>query len=168
MTDLDEETPWGRRVRKGIPQVRPAGHRLEENVGVARAPLPPTAAVISFIDCINRGDLDGLAALMTDDHTLVVLDEPPVVGRSANQNAWLGYFSAYPEYVIHPRHVSCDGATVAVLGTTTGSHLGLPDEDEMNLGVVWLADVIDGQLSSWRVAGDTPALRSDAGIPPTA
>jgi ketosteroid isomerase-like protein len=135
---------------------------------VARAPLPPTAAVISFIDCINRGDLDGLVALMTHDHTLVVLDEPPLIGRSANRDAWLGYFSAFPEYVIHPRHVSCDGCSVAVLGATTGSHLGLPDEDEMNLGVLWLARVIDGRLASWRVAEDTPALRGDVGIPPTA
>ncbi|SRR6266568_1121181 len=30
--------------------------------------LPPVAAVVSFIDCINRGDVDGLGMLMTDDH----------------------------------------------------------------------------------------------------
>jgi len=28
--------------------------------------------VISFIDCINRGDTAGLGSLMTDDHELVV------------------------------------------------------------------------------------------------
>jgi hypothetical protein len=45
-----------------------------------RRPLPPVAVAVAFIDRINHGDLDGLAALMTDDHTLVVLDEDPLVG----------------------------------------------------------------------------------------
>ncbi len=62
-----------------------------------RTPSPPVAAVVSFIDCINRGDLDGLTALMRPDHRLVVLDEQPVVGREANVEAWNGYFTAFPD-----------------------------------------------------------------------
>ncbi len=53
---------------------------------------------------------------MTDDHTLVVLDDPPLVGRGANQDAWHGYFSSFPDYVIHPRHIECSGTSIAVLG----------------------------------------------------
>jgi hypothetical protein len=41
---------------------------------MARTPLPPLAAVVGFVACINRSDLDGLAALMTDDHRLLVVD----------------------------------------------------------------------------------------------
>ncbi len=134
---------------------------------MARSPLPPIAAAIGFIDCINRGDLRGLAALMTDEDALVVLDEPPLVGRRENSDAWRGYFSSFPEYVIYPRHVTATGASVAVLGVTTGSHLGLPDEEERRLDVIWLADVVDRRLSSWRVADDTPELRAQLGIPAT-
>jgi ketosteroid isomerase-like protein len=126
---------------------------------VSRAPLTPIAAVVSFIDCINRGDLDGLCALMSDDHRLVVLDEPPLVGRDASRDAWKGYFSSFPEYVIYPRHISADGPRVAVVGTTTGSHLGLPDDEELQLGVIWVAEVTGGALSLWQVADDTPAAR---------
>ena len=133
---------------------------------MARQPLPPIAAAIGFIDCINRGDLDGLAELMTDDHRLVVLDEPPLVGRQANREAWNGYFSSFSDYVIYPRHVAGSGASVAVLGTTTGSHLGLPDEEEMKLDVIWQAEVVGGKVSLWRVAEDTPELRAQAGVPP--
>jgi hypothetical protein len=129
---------------------------------------PPVAVVVSFIDCINRRDLDGLAALMSDDHTLVVLDEAPLVGRAANVSAWRGYFSSFPDYVIHPRHLAAAGARVAVLGSTTGSHLGLPDEEEMGLGVIWLADAVDGRVSRWQVADDTEARRASEGVPPTA
>jgi hypothetical protein len=55
-----------------------------------------------------------------------------------------------------------------VLGTTTGSHLGLPDADEMQLDVIWLAASSNGKLSRWQVAEDTPSLRTNAGIPPMA
>jgi hypothetical protein len=70
--------------------------------------------------------------------------------------------------VIYPRYIAGAGHSVAVLGTTTGSHLGLSDEEEMKLDVVWLAEVVDGRLSMWRVAEDTPALRDEVGIPATA
>ena len=64
---------------------------------MGRAPLPPLAAVVSFIDCINRGDIDGLSVLMTAGHTLQVLDEAPLFGKPANVEAWKGYASSFPE-----------------------------------------------------------------------
>lgn len=135
---------------------------------MARRPLPPAAAVIGFIDCINRGDLDDLAESMTGDHTLIVLDEPPLVGRSRNREAWDGYMAAYSNYVIYPRYIATSGTSVAVLGTTTGSHLGMTEEEEMQLDAIWLAEVVDGRLSSWHIADDTPELRAEVGIPLTA
>ena len=135
---------------------------------MARQPLPAVAAVVSFIDCINRGDLGGLTELMTDDHALVVLDEAPLVGRGRNRQAWHGYFTSFPDYVIYPRHIAGADHSVAVLGTPTRSHLGLPDDEETKLDVVWLAQVVDGQLSMWPVAEDTPELREQVGIPATA
>jgi len=131
---------------------------------VGRVPLPPLAAVLSFIDCINRADLDGVCVLMSEDHRLVVLDEPPLVGRDANRDAWKGYFSSFPEYVIYPRHISAVGPRVAVVGATTGSHLRLPDEEELRLGVIWLAEVHGGVLSSWQIAEDTPEARRRYGV----
>jgi hypothetical protein len=42
--------------------------------------------------------------------------------------------------------------------------LGLPDEDELQLGVIWLADVAGGVLSSWHVVEDTPEARRRYGV----
>jgi ketosteroid isomerase-like protein len=131
---------------------------------VARRPLPPIAVVISFIDGINRADLRALADLMTDDHTLRVLDEEPLVGRGANVDAWDGYFSSFPDYVIHPRWIAATDGRVAVLGATTGSHLRLPDHEERRLDVIWRAEVVDGRVSEWRICEDGPELRSDLGL----
>jgi hypothetical protein len=132
---------------------------------VPRRPLPPTAAVLSFIDCINRGDVDGLGELMSDDHALTVLDEAPLVGRAANIDAWRGYFTSFPTYVIYPSAMAEADATVAVLGTTTGSHLDLPDEDERRITVIWVAGVAEGVVSSWQILDDTLEARVRLGLP---
>ena len=133
---------------------------------MARRPLPPLACVLSFIDAVNMGDLDRLRSLMSDDHRLVVLAEEPLVGRAANTDAWHGYFSSFPNYVIEPRFLVADGPRVAVLGTTTGSHLGLADDEERRLGVIWLAEVDGGRLSSWHILDDTADERERLDIPP--
>jgi ketosteroid isomerase-like protein len=126
--------------------------------------FPPVAAVVSFIDCINRADAEGLAALMAEDHTLTVFDEAPLVGRAANAAAWEGYLQAFPRYVIYPHRIAEQTGVVAVLGTTTGSHLGLPDAEERRLTLIWRAEVADGALRSWTLLQDTAAARQELGL----
>jgi ketosteroid isomerase-like protein len=126
--------------------------------------LPPVAAVISFIDRINHGDVAGLGALMTDDHELLVFDEAPVRGREANVAAWRGYADAFPGYVIYPRVIAERDGRVAVLGHTTGSHLGLPDDEERRETLIWLAEVDGGLLRRWTLLPDTPENRRDLGL----
>lgn len=120
--------------------------------------------MVSFIDCVNRGDVDGLGRLMTDGHTLEVFDEEPVVGREANVRAWRGYVESFPRYIIYPHRISDLGGTVAVLGHTTGSHLGLPDEEESRLTLIWLADVVEGAVRRWSLVEDNPANRGRFGL----
>jgi len=129
-----------------------------------RSPLPPVAAVIGFIDAINRGDVDRLVALMSPGHRLQVLQEPPLDGREANRGAWDGYLTAFPRYVIYPDRIVHRGDEVLVLGVTTGSHLGLSDQEERQLKVVWRATVRDGLLTLWQVIEDTPRQRALLGL----
>ena len=129
-----------------------------------RSPLPAVAAVIGFIDAINRGDVDRLVALMSAGHRLQVLQEPPLDGREANRGAWNGYLTAFPGYVIYPDHIVDRGDDVLVLGSTTGSHLGLSDQEERQLKVIWRAAVCDGLLTLWQVIEDTPGQRALLGL----
>ena len=129
-----------------------------------RTPLPPVAAVIGFIDAINRGDVDRLVLLMSADHRLQVLREPALTGREANRDAWNGYVTAFPDYVIYPDHIVHRGDDVLVLGSTTGSHLGLSDQEERQLKVIWRAAVREGLLTLWQVIDDTPGQRALLGL----
>jgi ketosteroid isomerase-like protein len=126
---------------------------------------PPVAVTISFLDCINRGDLDGLVDLMSDDHSLEVITETPLTGRDDNEEAWYSYFNSFPNYVIYPRRI-CEETpgVVAVLGHTTGSHLELPDEDEVKLTLIWVAHVVDGLVTRWRLVEDSIGARREFGF----
>jgi ketosteroid isomerase-like protein len=126
--------------------------------------MPAVAAVVSFIDGINRGDVDHLATLMADDHRLQVLDESPLEGKQANIDAWVGYTSSFSEYVIYPHRLVARDAEVEVHGHTTGSHLDLPDEQESGLTLLWRATVTEGRLNLWQLITDTPDRRTEFGL----
>ena len=101
---------------------------------------------------------------MSPDHRLQVLQEPPVTGREANRDAWNGYVTAFPDYVIYPDRLVHHDDDVLVLGSTTGSHLGLPDHDERQLKVIWRATVRDGLLTLWQILEDAPEQRALLGL----
>jgi hypothetical protein len=127
-------------------------------------PRPPVALAVSFIDCINRCDLAALSDLLSTDHRLEVFDEEPLIGKQANTVAWSGYFENFPRYVIEPRQIAQRGGSVAILGHTTGSHLGLRDEDERELTLIWLVDTGDGYVTRWKLIEDNPENRGAWGL----
>lgn len=130
-----------------------------------RSPLPPIALAVSFIDAINRQDLEALAHLLSNEHELRVQTQPPVVGREANRDAWRAYFGVCPDYVVYPEEVIEADGVVAILGHTTGSHLRLPDEEERAIGVVWRAETTaDGHITVWEVLDDSTDLRIRLGF----
>ena len=128
--------------------------------------LPAVAAVVSFIDAVNRGDVEALGHLMTADHQLCAFDEEPLVGLAANVDAWRGYAAAFPAYVIYPHEIVEQDGVVAVLGHTTGSHLALPDAEEQRLTLIWVAEVREGQLRTWRLVPDSVETRARYGLRP--
>ena len=131
---------------------------------VPRQPTPPIAAALSFVDAINQQDLDRLTALMSEDHRLCIFDEPPVIGREQNRQAWNGYFTSFADYVIYPSQITEQDGIVAILGVTTGSHLGLPDDEERQESLLWLARVQSGRVVEWSLVQDTPEARERHGF----
>jgi len=125
---------------------------------------PIAIVVIDFIDTINHGDVNRLLELMTDRHVMRILDEPPVSGKETLRSAWRGYLQAFPRYRIYVDRIAVEGNRVAVLGHTTGSHLGLPDAEESDLPVIWTAEVRDEKLAGWNILEDSVELRRELGL----
>jgi catechol 2,3-dioxygenase-like lactoylglutathione lyase family enzyme/ketosteroid isomerase-like protein len=142
---------------------RPAGWRdgPKNEANLAHSPL---ALAISFIDAINRGDVERLAALMADDYVLQVFDEAPRAGRAGAIAGWRGYLTSFPDYVIHPQRCAAEGPRVAILGATSGSHLRLPDAEELKMSLIWLCETAGGKVRSWRLVADTAEARAAHGL----
>jgi ketosteroid isomerase-like protein len=121
-------------------------------------------AAVGFIDAINTADRAAFERLVGDGYYLKVFDEPVEEGRERGIEGMLGYCQSFPRYLIHPTRLAVKGDVVAVLGFTTGSHLGLPDEEESKLTLIWLASVRDGRVVSWTLIEDTGANRREWGL----
>jgi len=110
--------------------------------------------VLKYVECINKGDAEGVASLTADK--FVFTDVPGRVhvfcGREAITECWKGYFMPFPDYKIHVHHVLTGGASVAIIGKTTGSHVS--PEVEARSTVLWVAEVRNGLVTEWRIYSD--------------
>jgi catechol 2,3-dioxygenase-like lactoylglutathione lyase family enzyme len=142
---------------------RPAGWRdgPKNEANLAHSAL---ALTISFIDAINRGDVERLGALMAEAYVLQVFDEAPQAGRAGGIAGWRSYLTSFPDYVIHPHRFAVRQPHVAVLGSTTGSHLALSDEAELAMTLIWLCETAGGRVRRWRLVEDTPLARQEHGL----
>jgi ketosteroid isomerase-like protein len=114
----------------------------------------PTSIVLRFIECINAGDSEGVAALTAEHYKLT--DIPGRVytftGKAAIKASWDEYLKAYPDYKIHVHHVLTSGDGVAIVGQTSGSHVS-PEIEETET-VLWIAELEDGLVTEWRIYSD--------------
>ena len=118
------------------------------------ARVRPEQVMLRFNDCINRRDLAGLGALMTEDHVFIDSVGESVVGKGQCMDAWRGFFDLFPDYRNHFREVSSrgDGRALA-FGYSTCSVAVLDGP------AIWTAAVREEHVSEWRVYADTPENR---------
>jgi hypothetical protein len=111
----------------------------------------PSSIVLQFVECINTGDSEGIAALTAEHYKFT--DIPGRVyaftGRAAIKASWDEYLVAYPNYKIHVHHVLTSGDGLAIVGQTSGSHV--PPEVEETETVLWLAELQDSLVAEWRI-----------------
>jgi len=118
----------------------------------------PKLTALLFNECINARDLDGLAALMTDDHTFVDRDDGRHRGKDRMRRGWRDFFEQFPEYRNTFVRVQSSGALVAVLGYAQWTLEGGPDH------VIWTAMIRDDLVAEWRVLEDTDGNRESLGL----
>jgi ketosteroid isomerase-like protein len=104
---------------------------------------------LHFNECINRRDIDGLAALMTEDHTFIDTANHSVQGKDQVVEAWRGFFALFPDYRNIFERVELRHSFVAISGYSTCS------EPQLDGPALWTAKLRDGQVAEWRVYHDT-------------
>ena len=115
-----------------------------------------------FNDTINRQDIAGLAALMSDDHRFIDADANTVSGKQACLAAWRGFFDAFPDYRNVFTTLTANDDVVSIVGYSECA------EPTLAGPALWTA-TIDGEVvTEWRVYADTPQTRAVLGIPSTA
>lgn len=120
-----------------------------------------TAIAVRFNDCINGRDVDGLAALMSDDHRFVDAEANAVTGKPACLEAWRGFFDQFPDYRnVFVLLTAADGV-VTIVGYSECADPRLAGP------ALWTATIRDELVSEWRVHQDTPETRAILGIPDT-
>ncbi len=109
--------------------------------------------VLEFVMCINKGDSEGLKAIQTEDIIFTDMEGDVYRGR----DGWEDYFTSYPEYKIHVENLITSGNGVAIIGTTTGSHVE-PEVEEKET-ILWTAEIRDGYVAEWRIYADVYEIR---------
>ncbi len=150
---------WTAQVREGLVSVwriYSDVHEVREKLGIGARAVKQLkenervkSIVLKFVDCINSGNSRGFMALQTDDFILIDYEGNITRGKSG----WNDYFTAFPDYRIHVRHLITSGTGVAVLGKTIGSHVA-PEVEEKET-ILWIAEVRNDLISEWRLYSDT-------------
>ena len=100
---------------------------------------------LKFNEKINQQDLEGLAELMTDDHTFIDSDGAVTKGKDVMKKGWQEFFKRFPDYKNIFTCVTIQNDIVVMIGYSTCSYKPLAGPN------VWTAKVLDGLLSEWRV-----------------
>jgi hypothetical protein len=82
----------------------------------------PIQVVLSFLDRINLHDVDGICALMTQDHTFIDGLGNKFSGVENLRKGWASYFSWFPDYAISHEDVLGSGQIVLLTGTARGTY----------------------------------------------
>jgi hypothetical protein len=137
----------------------------------------PQSVVLAFVSRIKAGDVDGIAALLTDEHEFIDTAGASFRGRENLREGWVGYFRLFPDYHIDAPAVRVEGSTVTLVGMSTGTltPLGeqalrrpdgtLPAPEELQGPAIWTAFLENGLIAQWCVYGDSPEVHVALGIP---
>ena len=109
---------------------------------------------LAFVDRINAHDLEGLASLMSDDHTFIDAHGHQVVGKQQMIVGWQAYLDWFPDYRVEVTDVFEASEGIALIGFASGSFKNKTSESWL-LPAAWKALVKDGRVTIWQVFADT-------------
>jgi len=109
-----------------------------------------------FVQLINNHDVDGMVALVAEDHTFTDAIGGVVSGRERMRSGWIGYFKWFPDYRIEIKELYSLGNNFVLIGFASGTHSGRkPNRGHWRLPAAWRAVVRRGLVREWSVFCDT-------------
>jgi ketosteroid isomerase-like protein len=114
----------------------------------------PKLIALLFNECINNRDIEGLVALMTDDHSLVCNGHVDTKDKSSSREAWSSFFRMFPDYLNHFTRIESRDDFVVITGKSTCSN-----EAKLNTHALWSARIQNDKISEWQVYEDNPENR---------
>ena len=127
----------------------------------------PVDVALAFVDRINCHDLEGLAALMSEDHCFIDGLGQIVRGRSRMEEGWRSYFRWFPDYRINVDDTFSSGNKVALFGTAEGTYsmnCEQPLEKHWKIPASWRALIRGGHVFEWRVYADNEPVWKIMGV----
>jgi uncharacterized protein (TIGR02246 family) len=100
---------------------------------------------LRFNEKINAQDPEGLAELMTDDHTFTDNEGNVTKGKNIMKEGWRDFFNKYPDYRNRFTNVMVLNNIVIMIGYSTCSFKPLDGPN------IWTAKIQDERVSEWRV-----------------
>jgi hypothetical protein len=110
----------------------------------------PKLTVLLFNECINSQDIEGLVALMTDNHILITYGSVDSPGKESSKQAWLSFFHDFPDYMNHFHRIESQDNFVTIVGNSI-----CPKNDFLNKNALWSAKIEDDKVLEWQVYDDT-------------
>jgi ketosteroid isomerase-like protein len=81
----------------------------------------PVETVLAFLEQINARNVDGLCALMMEDHLFVDGLGNRMQGRESMRQGWAGYFRMFPDYRVSHTDIFSQADVVATFGSAEGT-----------------------------------------------
>jgi ketosteroid isomerase-like protein len=117
--------------------------------------------VREFIGRINQHDVDGLTAVLTEDHRFIDSLGSVFVGRETLRAGWSDYFRLVSEYRITVDDFADAGSSLLLAGSVEGRSGGV----DWKVPAAWRAVVRDGRIAEWQVYVDNEPLRASLRFP---
>jgi hypothetical protein len=118
----------------------------------------PKLTALLFNQCVNDHDVEGLAQLMTDDHTFIDREGNTHRSREFMVQSWKRFFLMFPDYRNNFTRVVARENHVLILGFAYWS------ADKPYDPAIWMVTVDGDLVSKWRIYEDTDENRRMFGL----
>ena len=118
----------------------------------------PKLIALQFNERINNHDVDGLAELMTEDHTFIDREGKSGHTKEVMVRGWMEFFRMFPKYRNTFTRIQSRDNLVFIVGSAYWS------EEQPYDPVLWTAIIVEDRVQEWRVYADTEANRHAFGL----